>query len=254
MGVLLHVFAGGLALVSGFIALFALKGGTLHRQSGLVFVCSMVVMGLTGAALAALNAAPGNVIAGLLATYLVVTALTAVRPSTATTRGLEAGALAWAMVVGLGAVAVAIRSLTSGDVTTEAGRAPVFFVFGAVALLASAGDARMLRAGGLQGPPRLKRHLWRMCFALWVASASFFLGQANVVPEPLRTPILLAVPVLTPLLAMAYWFWRLRNRRRAHPHARPRAGLKLSEDIVYTEVAGPGTAELSGLAHPPSKQ
>ncbi len=249
MGLLLHVFAGGLALASGFIALFALKGGSLHRGGGLVFVCSMVIMALTGAGLAALNAAPGNVIAGLLATYLVVTALTAVRPRTPVTRGLEAGALVWAMVIGLAAVAVAIRAMISGDVTPEGGRGPVFLVFGAVALLASAGDARMIRAGGLQGPPRLRRHLWRMCVALWIASASFFLGQAPSIPEPLRTPILLAIPVLAPLLAMAYWLWRLRDHRRVHPHAGHRSGLKQSEDVVLTEATGSGTVEIGSHTH-----
>lgn len=235
MGLLLHVLAGGLALVSGFIALIALKGGSLHRRGGLVFVCSMVLMALSGAGLAALNAAAGNVIAGLLTTYLVVTALTAVRPGTPATRALEAGAMVWAVVVGLAAVAVAIRSMTSGDATPETGRGPVFLLFGAVALLSGAGDARMLRAGRPKGPPRLKRHLWRMCVALCLASASFFLGQAHLIPEPLRTPIPLAIPVLVPLLAMAYWLWRLGNRRRRRSSVGRRAGLKLSDDLVLME-------------------
>jgi hypothetical protein len=54
-----------------------------------------------------------------------------------------------------------------------------------------------------------------MCFALFIASASFFLGQADEIPEPLRIPLLLAVPVLVPLLVMAAWLWRLRRRRPA---------------------------------------
>ena len=33
---------------------------------------------------------------------------------------------------------------------------------------------RMIRAGGIQGAPRLTRHLWRMCVALFAASSSFY--------------------------------------------------------------------------------
>ena len=52
----------------------------------------------------------------------------------------------------------------------------VFFMFGTVALLAFIGDVRMIRSGTLRSVPRLTRHLWRMCYAFWIATASFFLG------------------------------------------------------------------------------
>lgn len=43
-----HIAAGLVAIGSGFVALFVLKGGRLHRQAGRVFVASMMV--LTGSA------------------------------------------------------------------------------------------------------------------------------------------------------------------------------------------------------------
>ena len=42
---------------------------------------------------------------------------------------------------------------------------------------------------------------------------SFFIGQAKVIPEPIRIPGLLALPVLAVLLTMFYWLWRIRMRR-----------------------------------------
>ena len=42
--VLVHVFAGGLALLFGFAALTAAKGATLHRRSGMLFVYAMVAI------------------------------------------------------------------------------------------------------------------------------------------------------------------------------------------------------------------
>ena len=87
-------------------------------------------------------------------------------------------------------------------------------MFGVLALGAGFGDRRMIRAGGLTGAARLKRHLWRMSVALFIASASFFLGPVRRIPEPLRIPALRMVPVVA-LVTMANWLWRYRARREA---------------------------------------
>ena len=78
-------------------------------------------------------------------------------------------------------------------------------MFGIVGLLGGLLDARLLWAGGIQGAHRLARHLWRMCFAMWIATASFFLGQARFFPEPIRKSGLLAIPVLLVAGLMFYW-------------------------------------------------
>jgi uncharacterized membrane protein len=52
---LVHIIAGSVGLVSGFVAIFVAKGARLHRRSGLVFVCAIVTMGVSGAAIAALT-------------------------------------------------------------------------------------------------------------------------------------------------------------------------------------------------------
>jgi len=92
--------------------------------------------------------------------------------------------------------------------------AQLFSIFGALAMSAGAGDLRMIRAGGLQGTARVKRHLWRMSVALFIASASFFLGPVRRIPEPLRLPALRLIPFLV-LATMAYWLWRYRRSRRS---------------------------------------
>jgi amino acid permease len=82
-------------------------------------------------------------------------------------------------------------------------------IFGAVALLAALGDIRIMLARGVQAARRSARHLWAMCFALFLAAASFFLGQAQLFAEPLRNGALLAMPVLLVLLLMFYWLARV---------------------------------------------
>jgi hypothetical protein len=87
-------------------------------------------------------------------------------------------------------------------------------MFGAVALLATLGDVRMLRAGRLQGPRRIARHLWRMCFGLFIAAGSFFLGPPQRLPAPLRGSALRPIPVLLVLAAMVFWLARVRLAQR----------------------------------------
>lgn len=89
---------------------------------------------------------------------------------------------------------------------------PMTFFMGSIALLAGAGDLRILRSGPLLGTRRIARHLWRMCFAPFVASGSFFLGQADEIPEPLRIYPLLTIAAVLPLIALLYWLWRVRTR------------------------------------------
>jgi hypothetical protein len=78
--------------------------------------------------------------------------------------------------------------------------------------LAAIGEARMIWAGGIQGTRRLARHLWRMCFALFIATGSFFLGQAKFIPAPIRILPLLMVLGIAPLFVLLYWMWRVRLR------------------------------------------
>jgi len=216
-----HIFAGGLALVSGYLALFAAKGATLHRRSGMVFVAAMVTLSLSGALIAALTSTDISVVAGLLTLYFVTTALLTVRPRTPQSRWLDAAALLVALPGTLLAFKTAVAFWGTGRV--EMGP---MFVFGVMGALGMVGDIRMIHRGGIQGTRRIARHLWRMCFAMWVAAGSFFWGPPGRVPEVINIPAFLTVAVMTPVAAMLYWLWRVRVRqsfrgtvRVSAPHA-----------------------------------
>jgi hypothetical protein len=209
----IHVAAGGLALVVGAVALLVKKGGATHRRSGLLFVAAMIVMGATAAIL-------GNVNGGLMAAYFVGTALTTVRSPSAWSRGVNVAALALALalaafsIVG-GVKAVNSPGLSPGGVPFRTIGVMSFFIAG-VLLLAAAGDVRIMRFGTPRGRPRLARHLWRMCFALFIAAGSFFSIRervASVLPEPFTTGPMRALPILLIFGAMFYWLWRVRGRR-----------------------------------------
>ena len=208
-----HIVAGSVALVSGYVALFAPKGARVHRRGGLVFAFAMLAMASLGATMAALQAGEGSVIAGVITCYLVITGLVAVRRPGWWSPRLDVALTLLALGVGLTSLALGFDTLWSPSGRRDGLPPFPFFMFGVVGLLAGAGDVRMLRAGGVRGARRLARHLWRMCWALWIAATSFFFGQAQVIPKPVRIMPLLAVPVLAVMVTMLYWLWRVRVRR-----------------------------------------
>jgi hypothetical protein len=213
---LVHILAGGLGLLTGYVALYAAKGAPLHRKAGLLFVYAMLTMAVGGMVVSiGEGVAPGiNVPAALLTAYLVTTSFTTVRPLASGGRWLDIAGLIVAAAVGIVCVVTGFQAIAQGG--RRAGLAFPMFLFAIAALPGAAGDLRMIRGGGaksLKGAPRLARHLWRMTFALFIAALSFFIGQADVIPQPIRILPLLALPVLAVLVTLLYWLWRVRIRQ-----------------------------------------
>jgi hypothetical protein len=205
----IHIIAGLIGLAAGAVALLTRKGAKLHRQSGMIFVYSMLTMSATGAVMAALHFDRVTTIAGGLTFYLVTTALLTVRRPPIKLQWIEPVAMLVGLTVGIASISLGVEALNNGTGTIDTYPAELVFIFGIVALLAAFGDVRMLLARGFQGKQRMARHLWRMCVALWIAAASFFLGQADLFPEPIRASPLPALPVLLVMGMMIYWLVRV---------------------------------------------
>lgn len=211
---LVHIFAGSLALVVGALALYATKGSSLHRRSGTVFVVAMLIM-TSSAVLMAMTWSPNrvNVVAGLLTFYLVSTAWLTVKRSVDQARTVLTGLMLAALATSSFAFTLVFEALGSANGTVDSLPAPPIVMFAVVGLLAATLDARLLWAGGITGAHRLARHLWRMTFAMWIATSSFFLGQAKLFPAPLRKTEILAIPVLVVTLLLFYWLARVLIKR-----------------------------------------
>jgi uncharacterized membrane protein len=212
----IHIVAGLLALASGATALFATKGGRLHRRAGMVFVVAMLVMTSSAVLMAAfLRPNRVNVVAGTLTFYLVCTSVLAVRRSVEQARGALTGFMLLALLGSAYAFSLGIEGMNSARGIVDKVPWQPLFMFGTVGLLGAALDARLLWVGRIEGAHRLARHLWRMCFALWIATASFFLGQAKFFPAPIRKSGVLALPVLVVLLMLVFWLARVFVKRRS---------------------------------------
>jgi hypothetical protein len=151
-----------------------------------------------------------------MAVYFVVTALTTVRPASPWTRGLNIAALV--VVVGLATLDIlgGVKAFNSPKGNLDGVPFAMLFFLAAIMIMAAIGDLRVMRFGVPRGGPRLARHLWRMCFALFIAAGSFFSIRervAKLLPEPFTSGPIRALPILLIFGAMFYWLWKVRGRR-----------------------------------------
>jgi len=217
MLVYLHILVGAFALISGVIAFSAQKGASLHKKSGLFFVITMLIISSTGAFLAALNGETLNVVAGCLTFYLVATAYLVVHPFKKRDRLYNTLLMFFGLIVGVSGMIVAVSTLNDGGTKIDGQPTQVLIVFSAIALLASVSDLRIVLSNRLKGNKKFIRHIWRMGIAMFMATASFFLGQSQVIPEEIRTIAFLVTPVFLVLFLTLYWavrvqFWGLKRR------------------------------------------
>ena len=216
----IHVATGGLAIVLGAVALTARKGGPVHRRAGLGFVFAMATMGISASILETFKdpagRSPGNMVAAFMTLYFVGTALTTVRPPSPWAMRINVAALPVAVGLGVLGITAGVRAFNSPRGMLNGVPFFMHFFLATILLLAASGDIRQMRSGPLRGAPRLRRHLWRMCFALFIAAGSFFSIRervAAVLPEPFTTAPMRILPILLIFGSMLFWMWRVRSRR-----------------------------------------
>ncbi len=212
LAVILHATAGILGILSGALALTVAKGGRLHRLSGTVFFVAMLIVSAMGVTLAVGLHQPGNVMAGAFTFYLVITAWLSVRRRSRENGFAEIAAMLLGCAVAAMGVSFGIRATLGAGGN---GTAPdMLYVFAGLAAFAALLDLRVILRRGLEGRPRMARHIWRMCSGLFIATGSFFLGQQKVMPTYMQGSPILFVLALAPLAAMVFWLIRIRLSHR----------------------------------------
>lgn len=202
----LHIAGGVVAILAGFAAAFETKGGRIHKAAGTWFFGSMLVLGICASVLEPFRMPePGSPIVGLLVCYFILTSWVTARRRDGATGWFEIAAC----IAALALAAATLRGGMAGSSTTPVGSGPVFVLAGLL-LLAGLLDLNAVLRRRLAPAQRLARHLWRMCFAFFIATGSFFLGQQDVMPAAVRGSPLLFVLGLAPLAIMLFWLVRLR--------------------------------------------
>jgi hypothetical protein len=206
-----HISMGATALLSGAAAMTFLKGSRLHRLSGNVFFVSMLIMAATGVYISIfITPTMGNVMGGSMTFYLTATAWLTVWRKPGEIGRLEIVLAFLGLATAITAIMFGITALQSPDGRFSGYGPPLYFIFGAAATLGTVLDVRMIARRGFTGTARLTRHLSRMCFAFFIATGSFFFGQAKLFPSAVRESGLLSIPALLPFALLLYWAFRIR--------------------------------------------
>lgn len=208
----LHIGGGTLGMISGGVAMFAPKGGRMHRLSGTVFFVAMLSMAGVAAIVAPMlpEARWTNTTAAVFTLYLVATAWATVRRRPGQVGRFERAVVVVPLAIAAMGLALVPYAASTGQMDGFA----TVYMFAVICALAAAVDLRMIRRGGIAGKDRVVRHLWRMGAALFVATGSFFFGQADNIPTVIRATVLPTVLGVAPLVLMAFWWIRTRLPRR----------------------------------------
>jgi hypothetical protein len=183
----------------------------------------MLIMGAAAVYLAILKHQPNNIGGGVLTLYMIGTAWLTARRKDGETSRFDWMAVLIPLTIGILGWMNGLDALRSPEGTKYGVPAGMHLFMGAVCLFAAAGDIRMLVGGGLIGTKRIARHLWRMCFGLFIAAGSFFLGPSNrplrllsavglgrhLSPALFSTTLYLILTVL-PLILLIFWLVRVR--------------------------------------------
>jgi hypothetical protein len=232
-----HICGGTLGLLSGTAAMSFRKGSARHVLAGKVFVASMLTMGAFAVYLAITRHQPNNIGGGILTVYLIGTAWLTARRRDGETSRFDWVVLLIPLALGILTGMNGIKVLRSGASSQDGVPVGMSFFMGSVMLLAAAGDVRMLVRGGVLGAKRIARHLWRMCFGLFIASGSFFLGPSNRplrllsavgvgqhLPQALFSTGLYLILTVLPLILLIFWLVRVRFAHAYNGKSMPGAG------------------------------
>ena len=232
-----HICGGTLGLLSGTAAMSFRKGSPRHVLAGKVFVASMLTMAAVAVYLGIVRHQPNNTGSGILTFYLIGTAWLTARRRDGETSRFDWVALLIPLAIGIFNWVYGLKVLRGGANSVDGVPVGMMLFMGSICLLAAAGDVRMLVGGGVLGAKRIARHLWRMCFGLFIAAGSFFLGPSN---RPLRllsavglgqhlSPALFSTALysilsILPLILLIFWLVRIRFTNAYSGKSMPRGG------------------------------
>ena len=212
----LHIGGGSIAILSGFGAVSVKKGARLHILFGKIFVVAMLVMGSVGALLSIPIHQRGNIAGGVLAVYLVLSGWMTIKRPAGTVGAMEKAIALIPLAVGALFLLWGMQATANGG-SLDGNASPLYYNLAGVAALLAVLDFKLIWQGGISGVSRIARHVWRMCFALFFAAGSFFLGQQKVMPKFMHGSPILWVLALAPLGIMIFWLIRIRRGNRFRP-------------------------------------
>ena len=202
----LHLVVGSLAVFSGFIAMLLPKGKTLHKFVGKIFFYTMLALCFSGIYLTLLRSLQLTFFLATFSLYLLLTGWYAVARKGSSITLFDKVGFYFISTFGIATLILATLGWSlNWHYPPNEPSYPNYLIFVCFSAVLAYWDYQLLIAKVLVGTKRLIRHLWRMYFALFIATGIFFGGNSNVLPEALRTELILITPIVTVLMFMFGW-------------------------------------------------
>ena len=196
----LHAITGGIALISGGVALASRKGKTVHRSGGRVFFCTMLISALTSLIIAILpgHKSPFLFCVGIFSVYFLIAGYRALRYKKNSER-LTYDKLLSILILITSAAMLLYPLLIEGVINI------VLSVFAIVGLVFGIKDFMNYRKPGRLQQNWLRIHLGKMTGA-YIAAVSAFL----VVNQFLPTLYNWFLPTVFGTIYITYWLLKVK--------------------------------------------
>lgn len=206
----IHFVVGCFAVIAGFAAFSVKKGERIHRMVGAIFVMTMTILTVSGLWMSIARNILFTVFLSAIAFHTFFTGWA----TAGVARPIGRIITKWSYLF---SGAITIGALYGGALAAKAPGAVLndlppfaFYTIAAVSLLIFILDFLFALNSNPAERNRIIRHLWRMGFSFFLATGIFFFGNNHVLPEVLRTPLLLSVPVIVVILWTIYFSVRVR--------------------------------------------
>lgn len=210
----MHIAAGALGIMAGFAAILLKKGQRLHKRIGWTFLLSMLVLGASGIIIAIAKNIPLSMLNGGLVCYLVLSSFITIRAKTSFKSIINRPLLGFGLLLVAGYSYYFYLAVRSSPEQIGGFGPGAFAVFGLITFYALFEDLYFMLCNNMSRKVVLIRHLWRMLFPLFMATAAVFLGQAKLFPVILAQNGTLFIPVVLVLLSLFYWIVKVSFQKK----------------------------------------
>ncbi|BBN82505.1 hypothetical protein PA25_24900 [Pseudoalteromonas sp. A25] len=200
-----HILFGAIAVIAGYVALFTKKGKARHIQFGNWFVVTMILMAISGVVIAYLMPMIITVFAGLYTMYLVLTGVGVFKLADKRRSYYNIAMMITSLLIGLSSLVCAYWAAQSETGLYQRVSIEPYIMFGVLPLISAILDIRYMRVQTLTSKMRISRHVWRMCFAMFIAVGSFVGQGLKSAPEAVANFVLVEYADAIILLIMLYW-------------------------------------------------
>lgn len=259
---LAHIAAGFVAMGSGLMPLFTLKGNREHRLWGTIFVWAMGFASLSAFPLAYFRSDPFQAAVGVFSGYLTFFGLRVIR------RGRpESQVSVWDWALALGSFAVFLALLGAGAralaaspalLRTAGSQAVAALMFGLLGLAVAGRDIHSLAVRDFSRRRRITDHMIALSLALLTGYSAFLNTQLTRITGlnwPIAAKMGLPFALFVPPLLIWAWVWdrRLRTTKELQKRkvkimpAKRRRPEVISEAVSGTDQEPPEQRRLRHL-------